>query len=170
MRATKTEALYLSGVSCLQGNDLSGATGHFRDLLALDPLHVLGWCALGECLFRASKREASLIAFKKATTIDPARWPAWFNLGLLHQDAARLEEAVSAYRMVLRLQAHHEQAHLNLATVLQETGHLKAAWPHYQAAYASNPGALGRIAHALTSASHGQLFLSLGSLKLRLAS
>ena len=170
MSAPEPEALYLSGVSCLQSNDLPGATAHLRDLLALDPHHVPGWCALGECLFRANKREASLIAFKKAVAIDPACWPAWFNLGLLHQDAAQFEEAQSAYRRVLELQATHEQSHLNMATVLQETGHLEAAWPHYQAAYAINPDALGRIAHALTSAPQGQLFLSLDSLKLRLAS
>jgi tetratricopeptide (TPR) repeat protein len=170
MKASTSEALYEQGVRCLNSDDLPGAIVHFRDLLQQDPKHVLGWHALGECLFKAQKLDASRIAFKKAVELNPAHWPAWFNLGLLYQDAAQLDEAQAAYRMALQHQAMHEPSHLNLATVLQEVSNLDAAWPHYQAAYLSNPHAIGRIANALSSAPQGQLFLNLDSLKARLAS
>jgi tetratricopeptide (TPR) repeat protein len=170
MKADQPEVLYRNGVRCLQHNDLPSAIAHLRDLLELDPQHVLGWCAIGECLFGADKQEASLIAFKRAVAIDPAKWTAWFNLGLLHQNAGRFEEAESAYHRVLELQANHDQTHLNLATLLQETGKLDEAWPHYRAAYASNPAGLGRIANALTSAPQGKMFLNLEGLKSHLAS
>jgi cytochrome c-type biogenesis protein CcmH/NrfG len=56
-------------------------------------------------------------------------------------------------------------AALNLGIVLQEAGDLDGAMRAYAQAYRLRPQAFGKIAMALTSASHGRLWIDEASLR-----
>jgi tetratricopeptide (TPR) repeat protein len=89
----------------------------------------------------------------------------WFDLGLIRQDLRDDAGAAAAYRKAIELKGDHAEATFNLGVVLQETGRLDEAMQAYAKAYRLRPASFGQIAMALTSASHGGLWLSEASLR-----
>jgi tetratricopeptide (TPR) repeat protein len=89
----------------------------------------------------------------------------WFDLGLARQDLRDYEKAASAYRKALEIKPEYAEAALNLGVVLQESGDLDSAMRAYAEAYRLRPQMFGTIAMALTSASHGRLWLDEASLR-----
>ena len=89
----------------------------------------------------------------------------WFDLGLIRQDLRDDAGATAAYRKAIELKGDHAEATFNLGVVLQETGRLDEAMQAYAKAYRLRPASFGQIAMALTSASHGGLWLSEASLR-----
>jgi tetratricopeptide (TPR) repeat protein len=83
----------------------------------------------------------------------------WFDLGLARQDLRDYASAAAAYRKAIELKGDHAEAMFNLGVVLQEAGDLDAAMRAYAQAYRLRPSSFGNIAMALTSASHGRLWL-----------
>jgi tetratricopeptide (TPR) repeat protein len=89
----------------------------------------------------------------------------WFDLGLARQDLRDYAGAASAYRKVIEINGDHAEATFNLGVVLQETGELDEAMRAYALAYRLKPDSFGRIAMALTSGSHGRLWLDEAALR-----
>jgi tetratricopeptide (TPR) repeat protein len=89
----------------------------------------------------------------------------WFDLGLVRQDLRDYAGAAIAYRTAIELKPDHAEATFNLAVVLQESGALDEAMRAYAQAYRLRPSSFGNIAMALTSASHGRLWLDEASLR-----
>jgi Flp pilus assembly protein TadD len=89
----------------------------------------------------------------------------WFDLGLVRQDLRDDAGAAIAYRKAIDLKPDHAEATFNLGVVLQEAGDLDEAMRAYTQAYRLRPSSFGQIAMALTSASHGGLWLSGASLR-----
>jgi tetratricopeptide (TPR) repeat protein len=83
----------------------------------------------------------------------------WFDLGLARQDLRDYGGAASAYRKAFEIRPDHAEAALNLGIALQEGGDLDNAMHAFAQAYRLRPQLLGPIAMALTSASHGRLWL-----------
>jgi tetratricopeptide (TPR) repeat protein len=94
----------------------------------------------------------------------------WFDLGLVRQDLRDHAGAAIAYRKTIELKGDHVEATFNLGVVLQETGLLDEAMRAYAKAYRLRPSSFGQIAMALTSASHGGLWLDEASLRRALES
>jgi len=94
----------------------------------------------------------------------------WFDLGLVRQDLRNYAGAAIAYRKTIELKGDHVEATFNLGVVLQETGLLDEAMRAYAKAYRLRPSSFGQIAMALTSASHGGLWLDEASLRRALES
>jgi tetratricopeptide (TPR) repeat protein len=92
----------------------------------------------------------------------------WFDLGLARQDLRDHAGALSAYRKAIELKGDHAEATFNLGVVLQETGDLDEAMRAYSQAYRQRPDSFGKIAMALTSASHGRLWLDEAALRRKL--
>jgi tetratricopeptide (TPR) repeat protein len=90
---------------------------------------------------------------------------AWFDLGLARQDLRDHDGAAIAYRNAIEIKPDHAEATFNLGVVLQESGHLDDAMRAYAQAYRLRPESIGNIAMALTSASHGRLWLDEASLR-----
>jgi cytochrome c-type biogenesis protein CcmH/NrfG len=67
------------------------------------------------------------------------------------------------------LKPDHAEAALNLGIVLQEAGDADAAMVAYRDAYRLRPQLFGSVAMALTSASHGRLWLDENELRRSLA-
>jgi tetratricopeptide (TPR) repeat protein len=92
----------------------------------------------------------------------------WFDLGLARQDLRDHAGAASAYRKAIALKDDHAEAAFNLGVVLQEMGDLDDAMRAYAQAYRLRPSSFGRIAMALTSGSHGRLWLDEAALRSKL--
>lgn len=89
----------------------------------------------------------------------------WFDLGLARQDVGDHTGAAEAYRQALAKKPDYAEAAVNLGTVLQECGDLDGALASYGIAYRLRPATFGTIAMALTSGSHGRLWLDEDSLR-----
>ena len=89
----------------------------------------------------------------------------WFDLGLVRQDLRDDAGAATAYRKAIDLKPDHAEATFNLGVVLQEAGRLDDAMRAYAQAYRLRPSSFGQIAMALTSASHGGLWLDEAALR-----
>jgi len=89
----------------------------------------------------------------------------WFDLGLVRQDLGDYGGAAIAYRKALDIKPDYAEAALNLGIVLQEAGDLDSAMRAYVDAYRLRPQMFGTIAMALTSASHGRLWLDEAALR-----
>jgi tetratricopeptide (TPR) repeat protein len=106
---------------------------------------------------------------ERATASD-APASVWFDLGLVRQDLRDHIGAAAAYRRALDIKPDHAEAALNLGIALQEAGDLDNAMLAYAEAYRLRPQSFGKIAMALTSASHGRLWLDEASLRRSLGS
>jgi tetratricopeptide (TPR) repeat protein len=95
----------------------------------------------------------------------PAPASVWFDLGLARQDLRDYAGAATAFRKAIELKPDHVESIFNLGVVLQEAGNLDGAMRAYSQAYRMRPASLGNIAMALTSASHGRLWLDEGALR-----
>jgi tetratricopeptide (TPR) repeat protein len=105
---------------------------------------------------------------RAAQTEAPAS--VWFDLGLVRQDLRDYAGAAAAYRKAIELKGDHAEATFNLGVVLQESGRLDEAMRAYAQAYRLRPASFGQIAMALTSASHGGLWLDEAALRRALES
>ena len=94
----------------------------------------------------------------------------WFDLGLARQDLRDHAGAATAYRKAIELKGDHVEALFNLGVVLQEMGDLDDAMRAYAQCYRLRPESFGKIAMALTSASHGGLWLDQAALRKKLES
>jgi tetratricopeptide (TPR) repeat protein len=106
---------------------------------------------------------AAKLLERAAQTEAPAS--VWFDLGLARQDLRDYAGAAAAYRKATELKGDLAEATFNLGVVLQEAGLLDEAMRAYAQAYRLRPASFGNIAMALTSASHGGLWLDEASLR-----
>jgi tetratricopeptide (TPR) repeat protein len=89
----------------------------------------------------------------------------WFDLGLARQDLRDHAGAAAAYAKACEIKPDHAEATLNLGVVLQELGQIDDAMRAYATAYRLRPSTFGTIAMALTSASHGRMWLDEAELR-----
>jgi tetratricopeptide (TPR) repeat protein len=89
----------------------------------------------------------------------------WFDLGVVRQDLRDHAGAITAYRKAIALKPDYAEAALNLGIVLQACGDLDSAMRAYTEAYRLRPQTFGTIAMALTSGSHGRLWIDEASLR-----
>ena len=136
-------------------------------ILNVIPRHQEAATRLGRLAFEDGDLAAAASYLERATTGD-APASVWFDLGLVRQDLRDYGAAEAAYRKALALKPDHAEAALNLGIVLQESGDPKAAMGAYATAYRLRPDMFGSIAMALTSASHGRLWLDEAELRRRL--
>ncbi len=106
---------------------------------------------------------AEKLLARAVTTDAPAS--AWFDLALARQDLRDFAGAETAYKEVLKQKPDHAEAAVNLGIVRQEAGNLEGAMKAYAEAYRLRPQTFGTIAMALTSGSHGRLWLDEDALR-----
>lgn len=94
---------------------------------------------------------------------------AWFERALQLQDVHEYEAATQALRAVLQLAPDRAEAEVNLGIVLQELGRLDEALQAYGRAYRLHEDSFGRIAHALSAAGVGRIWLRLSDLRATLS-
>jgi tetratricopeptide (TPR) repeat protein len=136
----------------------------WRAILDVIPQHQEAARRLGRLAWE-EKDFATAASLLERATASEAPASAWFDLGLVRQDLRDFRSAAEAYRKAVALKPDFAEAALNLGIVLQESGDPDSAMQAYAQAYRLRPEMLGSIAMALTSASHGRLWLDEGALK-----
>jgi tetratricopeptide (TPR) repeat protein len=136
----------------------------WRAILKVIPQHQEAAARLGRLAWEDGDYAIAAGLLERAATADtPAS--VWFDLGLVRQDLRDYAGAAVAYRKALDTKPDYAEAALNLGIVLQEAGDLERAMGAYIEAYRLRPQTFGAIAMALTSASHGRLWLDEASLR-----
>jgi tetratricopeptide (TPR) repeat protein len=136
-------------------------------ILEIIPDHTEASARLGRLAWEDGEAALAATFLERATQTD-APASVWFDLGLVRQDLRDHAGAAVAYRKAIELKGDHAEAAFNLGVVLQEAGDLDAAMRAYAQAYRLRPASFGRIAMALTSASHGRMWLDEAALRRRL--
>ena len=136
----------------------------WRAILAVIPQHQEAAARLGRLAWEDGDYAVSAGLLERATAAD-APASVWFDLGLVRQDLRDYAGAAIAYRRALDTKPDYAEAALNLGIVLQEAGDVDRAMGAYAEAYRLRPQTFGVIAMALTSASHGRLWLDEASLR-----
>jgi tetratricopeptide (TPR) repeat protein len=136
----------------------------WRAILQVVPQSAEAAARLGRLAWEDGDHANAASLLERAAAGD-APASVWFDLGLARQDLHDYHGAATAYRKAIELKPDHAEAALNLGTVLQELGDLDSAMRGYREAYRLRPQMFGRIAMALTSASHGRLWLDEAALR-----
>jgi tetratricopeptide (TPR) repeat protein len=136
----------------------------WRAILDVVPENVEAAARLGRLAWEDGDHATAVSLLARAVQVD-APASAWFDLGLVRQDLRDYGGAAEAYRKAIEIKPDHAEAALNLGVVLQESGDLDAAMRAYAQAYRLRPESFGVIAMALTSASHGRLWLDEAALR-----
>jgi tetratricopeptide (TPR) repeat protein len=136
----------------------------WRAILKVIPQHQEAAARLGRLAWEDGDYAVAAGLLERATAAD-APASVWFDLGLVRQDLRDYAGAAIAYRKALEAKPDYAEAALNLGIVLQEAGDLERAMGAYVEAYRLRPQTFGAIAMALTSASHGRLWLDEASLR-----
>ncbi|SDO92669.1 lipopolysaccharide assembly protein LapB [Afipia sp. GAS231] len=139
----------------------------WRAILKVIPQSQEAAARLGRLAWEDGDQAAALPLLERATQGDtPAS--TWFDLGLVRQDLRDYVGAATAYRRAFEAKPDFAEAALNLGVVLQESGDIDNAMHAYAQAYRLRPQTFGTIAMALTSASHGRLWLDEDALRRKL--
>jgi tetratricopeptide (TPR) repeat protein len=152
--------------------DLAGrrdqARGAWQAILKVIPGHQEAAARLGRLAWEDGDAGTAASLLAQAVAAD-APASVWFDLGLARQDSRDHRGAATAYRKALELKPDYAEAALNLGIALQEGGDVDAAMRAFAQAYRLRPQLFGAIAMALTSASHGRLWLDEDALRRALA-
>lgn len=136
----------------------------WRAILEVIPQSMEAAARLGRLAWEDGDHAIALTLLERAVASD-APASVWFDLGLVRQDLRDYGGAAIAYRKALDIKPDYAEAALNLGIVLQEAGDLDSAMRAYVDAYRLRPQMFGTIAMALTSASHGRLWLDEAALR-----
>jgi tetratricopeptide (TPR) repeat protein len=158
------KARTLDQASLQQASLKLAAREAWRAILEVIPQHQEAAARLGRLAWEDGDYAVAAGLLERATATD-APASVWFDLGLVRQDLRDYAGAATAYRRALVAKPDYAEAALNLGIVLQEAGDLDRAMGAYVQAYRLRPQTFGAIAMALTSASHGRLWLDEASLR-----
>jgi tetratricopeptide (TPR) repeat protein len=136
----------------------------WRAILDVIPENIEAAARLGRLAWEDGDHATAVSLLERAAQ-NEAPASVWFDLGLVRQDVRDHNGAARAYRKAIEMKPDHAEAALNLGVVLQESGDLEGAMRAYRDAYRLRPESFGTIAMALTSASHGRLWLDEASLR-----
>ena len=164
--------LQLLAVLCLKQGDLERARLSIAHSLELRPDHAPSLRAASDVAHaqglalaaNGNAAEASR-CLSQAVAWAPANVEAWFALALARHDLRDLAGAEAALRQVLTRVPPRAEVEVNLGVVLQDAGRIDAAMCAYGRAYRLNQDSFGRIAHALSAANVGRLWLDLDALR-----
>lgn len=108
--------------------------------LQVSPNQASLWYELG--VFAAADNDLAQAqdAYRRTLALDPTQVSALLNLAILHYRAADTDTAAALYRRALLLDPRKARAHFGLAVLLAEQGQAPAAYPHFEAAVANEPG------------------------------
>jgi tetratricopeptide (TPR) repeat protein len=166
--APQREAFLEKARTLDQAGDRLAAREAWRAILEVVPNSVEAAARLARLASEDGDHATAASLLERAVAND-APASVWFDLGFVRQDLHDYTGAATAYRRALELKPDYAEAALNLGVVLQEAGCIDDAMRAYAQAYRLRPQMFGTIAMALTSASHGRLWLDEASLRRSLA-
>ena len=147
-----------------QAGRTADARSAWRLVLQSQPDNREAMARLGRICWEGGNLSEAALLLERAVGGECAP-SAWFDLGLVRQDLKDHAGAIDAYRQALARREDYAEAAVNLGTALQELGDLDGAFAAYARAYRTRPDTFATIAMALTSASHGRLWLDKDELR-----
>jgi tetratricopeptide (TPR) repeat protein len=141
-------------------NDIQPARQHVETSLASKPGNAAAHLLAARIARAAKDFDAALLHLDRAIAIAPQRDAFVEKARTLDQAGQRLQ-AREAWRAILDVVPQHPEAAARFGRLAWEDG----AMPAYAEAYRLRPQAFGKIAMALTSASHGRLWIDEASLR-----
>ncbi len=116
---TETELLNICAVSLFGLRRLPEAIGVFKQIVEIDPGHVVAWTNLGAAYNQADQHEEALEALERAVAVNPRDGAAWTNLGVALTELGRVSEAVVAHERALQVMPFMPNAWNNYGYALQ---------------------------------------------------
>lgn len=165
MRPDHGPSLLVAGDVARARDDLPAALAFHRRALALMPERADAALALGLSLQVSGESVEAARVLSQTVALAPAHTEAWFALALTLHDIGDLAGAEAALRRILALVPPRAEVEVNLGIVLQEARRMDEAMRAYGRAFRLREDSFGRIAHALSSAQVGRLWLDLDLLR-----
>lgn len=165
LRPDHAPSLLVAGDAARAGGDLPAVLVFHRRAQMLMPDRADAAHALGLSLQASGMPAEAVQALSQAVALAPGQADAWFALALALHDTGELAGAEAALRRVLMLVPARAEVEVNLAIVLQEAGRMDEAMRAYGRAFRLREDSFGRIAHALSAANVGRLWLDLDALR-----
>jgi tetratricopeptide (TPR) repeat protein len=126
-QARTAPALLAAASTCMEVNDLDGASRDLDAALALAPDWPAAHFEHGKLWLRRDDMEHASEAFARAAALLPTFTAAWSNLGATLGELDRPTEALSAFERALAHDPLNPQALNNVGVVRRELGHLDAS-------------------------------------------
>jgi tetratricopeptide (TPR) repeat protein len=127
---------FAQALECLRTGRLQDAELRYRQVLAVDPLHVGALNGLGVLACQAGRYDAAAELIGRVVRLRPDLAEAHSNLATALNGLGRFSEALDACRNAIRLKPDYIDAHYNLGTILTNLQRFDEALPAYQAAIA----------------------------------
>ncbi|KAB8333292.1 tetratricopeptide repeat protein [Scytonema tolypothrichoides VB-61278] len=114
----------------------------YKQVLQIQPNHIIAQASLAEVLQAQNKLDEALVAYQKVLKLQPNPLIAALalnNLGNVLKEQNKLERAVESYQQALQLNPNETFYYYNLGTVLCHQGKLERAVESYQQALNIQP-------------------------------
>jgi hypothetical protein len=121
------------------GGRLAEAAARYREIIQIDPGHVLALMGLAEVALDGGQLEAAVALLKQAIAIRGDFAECWTVLGSALREGGNLDGAGAAYRRAKDLDPENPAVYNNLANVLKDRGELAEAAAAYRKALALRP-------------------------------
>ncbi len=136
--ATISEALAIA-FQHHQAGRLQAAEQIYRQILALQPNHAVGWYLLGVIARQLGQHAVAVEYMGRAITLSPDVASYRVDCGNSLKEQGKLDEAVACYRRALELKPDYAEAHYNLGNTLNDQGKLDEAVACYRRAVELRP-------------------------------
>ena len=120
-----------------QLNKLSEAESVYKQILQIQPNHIVAQVSLAELLEAQSKLDEAIVAYQKVLNIKPNTFiasAALNNLGNILKEQGKLEAAVESYQQAIQIDSSHASYYHNLGNTFSAQGKLEAGVDAYQQA------------------------------------
>jgi predicted O-linked N-acetylglucosamine transferase (SPINDLY family) len=131
--------MYQVALAHHQAGRLPDAERGYREILAVDPLHVDSLHMLGVVALQTSRVELAVEMIEEAIRLNGAVAAFHCNLGNALDDLGRFDEAVKVLNKALQLEPNNFDALNSLGNVLLNSGKLDTALVHYKRAMKIKP-------------------------------
>jgi TPR repeat/Glycosyltransferase family 9 (heptosyltransferase) len=121
-----------------QAGGLTEAEQLYRQILALQPIHISAMHHLGVIACQTGRSDIGIGLIRQSIALDPNYAEAHNNLGSALTEKSQFDEAIGAYRQAIALKPNYAEAYSNLGLALQAMGQLDEAIGAYRQAIALN--------------------------------
>lgn len=115
------------------------AEQYYRQVLTVEPDHVMALTNLGLLLLAIGRRSESRNCLQRAADLEPEIPELHNNLGTVLVEEGRLDDAWAAFERALALRPEYAEAEAGRGNVLKERGKFGEAIPLYERALKLNP-------------------------------
>jgi tetratricopeptide (TPR) repeat protein/SAM-dependent methyltransferase len=122
-----------------QAGQLAEAERLYRNVLAIDPRHLISLNHLGILALQTGRYSNAVETIRQALAINDRNPEAHYNIAYAHYRLGRSDEAIRHYQRAIALKPDYADAHTNLGNVLKDLGRTPEAEASYRRVVALAP-------------------------------